>query len=307
MPKCFLNALIKLGVKNLQRTELEDVVFEKKYDGELQRPSGFEEHTYYSSGLWKDSKALHDTNINIIQDESFECFLSLNNCMGEKKTFTVLILDCYNQVDFIVDNNRLTECTVSLKNGENIEIPISVDKLDIGTHNLKFLILLDAYANPNTKTIDSLSSTDSILQCNVIVSEDTIESVPQTDASSDYSKTFFSTDSPLQFKSSSTISDGISIVKENNQYYIKVGNLSDSVKKGVLILFDNYKQIPLELKSSSQNYGYFELDSQKEFLYPIDLTMDLDDRTDHLLSAVCIYWIDDTEYACFSERIHLKH
>ena len=89
-------------------------------------------------GSWgENSQYMHDTTI-YLENNTLHTFLVFTNNMGKQFNCTLVIFDNYKQIDFEVDGKLMRQCTVSVENGTEIDIPITLSSLEEGKHDLVF-------------------------------------------------------------------------------------------------------------------------------------------------------------------------
>lgn len=265
-------------------------VFETQYNGNIKRLEGYENQNYYSMGLWDDnSNCLHDQIVCLNGQEELTMFLSLLNCLGEQYNFTLVIFDNCKQIAFEVDGTSMNQCTVNVKNGKEIYVPIKISSLAKGRHNLVCAIFVDTYDNLTEKEKMYAGSHDDILKSTVIVDND---------------ETVYENKEYLSVDTIKARTDGIVLNKTNGkQYSIEVGNLQEEIKENAIILLDNFEQVSIGDVDSL--YECILLGEEEEVIIPLEeyfKKIEYDEK-EHVIQAMCIRDVENNGKVFFSNRI----
>jgi hypothetical protein len=244
--------------------------FEQHYQGDILHLNGFEDQNYYDMGLWKDSTALHDSTIYMNANEPFGCFFSISNKLGTNYNFTILVFDNYEQIEFTVDNDSMTKCTVNINNGSSINVPITIPSMQEGKHDLVFVVFVDTYRDLTENERIYAGSKDGALRCNVIVNDN-----------SNFLNKFIESN----YEKLPARTDGVRLNKiDEEKYIIEAGNLVDSTEYCAIILLDNYVQVNI---TETQSFCYITLKPDEEITIPITDYVNNDGK-DHEVSTIFI-------------------
>ena len=202
-------------------------------------------------GLYNiDGNIEKDFNFYINENESFEKFISIGHLIDKPRTYKLLIFVDFKQTLFNIDDQEPTlDYTFDMNPYETIEIPIMLQQLQKGQHEILFVIVKD----PNNKSLDEefRKSTDMnhllFIRCNVIVEKENIPNYEHTKINDVNNKgildgVFINNDKKvLKRWLSSTIS-----VNETLSYYIHVGNNTFDEKEYALIILQGWQQVDVE-------------------------------------------------------------
>jgi len=245
--------------------------FSENYEGPIMHLEGFEGQNYYDMGLWNNFNSIHNTTMSIDNSDTFSCYMSISNFLGNQYNFTIILLDNYEQKSILVDNIEMEKCTVSIEANSSINIPIIVPALKEGKHDLIFVVFINTYSEMSEEERMFAGSNDGYLRCNVIVNN-TLEYPEAISASI--------------IETSTARTDGIRLNRLNDDYYsIESGNLGTETENCAIILFDNFEQIKL---SDNSKYIYVELYPNEGVVIPINDYIDTNDGLSHEISAISI-------------------
>lgn len=265
--------------------------FQTKFTGEVRKLEGFENQTYYSLGLWdNNSNYFHDTTVFLKENEEFSMFLALLNCMGEKYNYTVILFDNYQQIEFEVDGELMNQCTVCIENGDELYIPIKINSLVNGKHDLIFAVFVDTYKTLTDEERIYTGDHDGVLRCTAIVGN---ENAVQHDNIQG-----------LRVDTVSARTNGVVLNKMNGEeYVIEVGNLGEKSMKNVIIVLDNFMQV--SISDDNSLYECILLNAGKEVIIPLEKYFKKieSDNTEHEIMAICISDIENGGKVFFSNRI----
>lgn len=249
--------------------------FNESYNGEVKKMDGFEGQTYYSYGLWgENSQYMHDTTI-YLENNTLHTFLVFTNNMGKQFNCTLVIFDNYKQIDFEVDGKLMRQCTVSVENGTEIDIPITLSSLEEGKHDLVFAVFLNTYTELTDEERLGTGPSDGALRCLAVVGN---------------KEEFPDAFNYLGVDRIEARTNGIVINKFNgNENFIEVGNLDEETESCAIIFMDNFEQINL-LNTQSYPYDLVNLEPGKEIMIPVEeylKNVSKDNKT-HEIMAICI-------------------
>lgn len=60
------------------------------------------------------------------EGETFSKFISIINNMGADWCYTLIAFDNYRQIPFFVEGKELVTCSVKVKNGESVQVPVEI-------------------------------------------------------------------------------------------------------------------------------------------------------------------------------------
>ena len=265
--------------------------FQTQFTGEVRKLEGFENQTYYSMGLWdNNSNYFHDTTVSLKENEEFSMFLALLNCMGEKYNYTVILFDNYQQIEFEVDGELMNQCTVCIENGDELYIPIKINSLVNGKHDLIFAVFVDTYKTLTDEERIYTGDHDGVLRYTAIggnenaVQHDNIQG--------------------LRVDTVSARTNGVVLNKMNGEEYaIEVGNLDEKPMNNVIIVLDNFMQV--SISDDNSLYECILLNPGEEVIIPLEEYFQKieSDNTEHEITVISISDIENSGKVFFSNRI----
>ena len=265
--------------------------FQTQFTGEVRKLEGFENQTYYSMGLWdNNSNYFHDTTVSLKENEEFSMFLALLNCMGEKYNYTVILFDNYQQIEFEVDGELMNQCTVCIENGDELYIPIKINSLVNGKHDLIFAVFVDTYKTLTDEERIYTGDHDGVLRCTAIVGH---ENAVQHDNIQG-----------LRVDTVSARTNGVVLNKMNGEEYaIEVGNLDEKPMNNVIIVLDNFMQV--SISDDNSLYECILLNPGEEVIIPLEEYFQKieSDNTEHEITVISISDIENSGKVFFSNRI----
>lgn len=265
--------------------------FQTQFAGEVRMLEGFENQSYYSMGLWdNNSNYFHDTTVSLKENEEFSMFLALLNCMGEKYNYTVILFDNYQQIEFEVDGELMNQCTVCIENGDELYIPIKINSLVNGKHDLIFAVFVDTYKTLTDEERIYTGDHDGVLRCTAIVGN---ENAVQHDNIQG-----------LRVDTVSARTNGVVLNKMNGEEYaIEVGNLDEKPMNNVIIVLDNFMQV--SISDDNSLYECILLNPGEEVIIPLEEYFPKieSDNTEHEITVISISDIENSGKVFFSNRI----
>lgn len=236
---------------------------------ETKKIEGLEDAEGYGHGIYtRQGECLHDMINYVKSTDDLSVYCHISNDLGDTYTFTVVALDNYHQIPFMVNGEECLNYTIEIPNSSETDIPIDLGEFVSGRHDLVFLTIINA--GMKVSESDSITVTDGYMDGSMrstfIVDDDTELNNPIT----------------YQTGTSDTIYSGISIEKKDDESYeLSVSGVYDDDKYISVIVFDNYEEI--------ENYT-MELGAKKKATIPFDYSPD--DSVNHELTAVVLYQTD---------------
>lgn len=261
--------------------------FQTRFNGETKSLEGFENQRHYSMGLWDNSSNdLQNSSIYLKENEEVDMFLSLMNCLGGECNFTIVILDNCKQTEFVVDGTSMRQCTVNIENQKEVFIPIKLDSLMSGRHDLIFAIFVNTYKDLTEEERIAAGNHDDALKCTFIVENDNVIQ-----------------ENNIEYLETNTIkarTNGAVFNKlDGKEYFLEVGNLDEEIKRNTIIFLDNFEQVSIGNMSGLHiqlNAGDEVVVSLEDYFKKIK-----DDEKEHEIIAICIS--DNDNRVFFSNRI----
>ena len=220
-------------------------------------------------GLFDMRGKLEDAkSFNINKGDKFQKIISLGNMVDQERHYKVILFVDFKQQEFVANSNKVSEYDFKAKDHENILIPVEINDLQEGFHDIFFVIV----KHPDIKSLDEdfRMATDMnnllFIRFNVLVG-DTIP--PNINLNT------FENETP-------TIFDGIFLSKEkdkllvwtkedvedlkNVDFNIHVGNESyDEQQDFAVITLLNWKQVDFH---NNQNVVFFSLKKGAKLFIP---------------------------------------
>lgn len=233
----------------------------------VKKIEGLEHEEGYGTGIYTtQGKCLHDMTNYTNSTEDLSLYYHISNDLGDTHTFTIVVLDNYHQIPFIVNGKKCLNYTVEIPNLEETDIPIDLGKLTSGRHDIVFLTSINA----GTKEIEFdpivHGFMDSAHRSTFIVDDDNELYNPIT----------------YQTNASNTEYSGVNLKKiDNESYELSVAGEYDDNKSVSVIVFDNYEEI-----------GKYTLELGAKKSVSIPFYYSADSNIKHELSAVVLYKTD---------------
>lgn len=82
-----------------------------------------------------------DTKISLESGEEYHRYVFLKQQVEEEGEYSLLVFDNFRKIPYCVDGQETDHCTVKLKYGDEIMVPVTVNGLADGYHNLIFIWL----------------------------------------------------------------------------------------------------------------------------------------------------------------------
>lgn len=101
-------------------------------------------------------------NYSLKTDEVWEKFIAISNSTDNSSKYKLILLVDYKQCNFNVDGNPVKDYTFQMNKNETIEMPVSLNKLNEGLHDILFLVVID-----DNKSTD-IRFRNTTLTCNLI-------------------------------------------------------------------------------------------------------------------------------------------
>lgn len=221
----------------------------------------------YGYGIYTpDGDYLHDRISNHGSTEDIIVKFHLSNDLGENHVFTLVVLDNYKQIPFVIDNQEGKNYSVELANKNETDIPINLGKMNAGRHDVVFLVFVDAIIQP--------------AEDSVIVGNSAIRAIFIIDSDNSYTNPVMATN-----VYSESDDDSLNLqVSDNDEYELSISS-SDEDQITSIIVFDNYEEI--------ESYT-INLKSKTKTVIPFSYHMPSDSAT-HVISAVALSNADGSE------------
>lgn len=279
---CIMVSVIYLAVNSPQISMLSDDLvyteFQKQLEKETKNIPGLSEDNSIEMGIANQLGVCEqDQRVNLDSGETYERFVCLQQNIEKTGCYSLVVFDNFKQIPFCVDGIKMNQCTISLKYGEALNVPVSIDGLEDGVHRLVFVWLFNVNKNFSKKEISEYDYTDltSALWTDVVVGEDTwnLDTVL-------YDRNFFdncSTDINImnQDGADDRWMGWLDAEKRGGKFYVTAGNNTDEkISKTVVWLMSDYEQVPIDQKG---NYClYAEIPQNKFISQPISYKKNTD-------------------------------
>ncbi|WP_026528159.1 hypothetical protein [Butyrivibrio sp. VCD2006] len=208
--------------------------------------------------------------INYVKStDDLSVYCHISNDLGDTYTFTVVALDNYHQIPFMVNGKECMNYTIEIPNSSETDIPIDLGKFLPGRHDLVFLMTINAGMKVSESDPMTDGFMDGSMRSTFIVDDDTELNNPIT----------------YQADTSDTKYTNISIEKKDDESYeLSFAGSYDDDKYISAIVFDNYEEI--------ESYT-MELGANKKVTIPFKYSPD--NSVNHELTAVILYQTDGND------------
>lgn len=193
-----------------------------------------------------------DTEISLKSGEKYHRYVSLKQQVEEEGEYSLLIFDNFRKIPFYVDGREMEHCTVKLKYGEEILVPVTIDELADGYHNLIFIWLGEINRPMDKKALEEQFYTP-VSNCMCVdVEVETSEWQPECGT---YAGEYFQGCSTVvNLQSQYGIDNKTEYIVEmksgQERLFATVGNTSeDEMSKKILWVINDFEQVPIDDKN----------------------------------------------------------
>lgn len=234
----------------------------------------------YSLGLYDTNGDIEPKRTFKTKIDSFSKEISFYNQVKEAE-FLLILFDHGLQKEFRVDNKETIAYSFSLKEGQSIKIPVTIENLNTGFHSINYVII------PNPEKVitdkDRIIQADQLSQIytvkvNVLNNIDKIPSPPQ-DNFKEYKSTNSAIHGPFITKETENMSIWLqeSISPEQQlSFYTHFGNSSSKEIDFYLISMLDWKQIPIY---EDNNWVYSKLKPGEQKYFNSNVNVKQNDQT----------------------------
>lgn len=249
----------------------------------VKKIEGLEHEEGYGTGIYTtQGECLHDMTNYKKSTEDLSLYYHISNDLGNTHTFTIVILDNYHQIPFVVNDEECLNYTVEIPNFEETDIPIDLGKLTSGRHDIVFLTFINAGTTEIGFDPIVHGFMDSAHRSTFIVDDDN------------------ELYNPITYHANAEDNEylGVNLKKvDKDSYELSVAGVYDDDKCVSVIVFDNYEEI-----------GKYTLELGAMNSVSIPFNYSADNNIKHELAAVLLYKTDgdDSEEpidSLFSTRI----
>lgn len=243
------------------------------------------------------------------KDECFKKYISLKNCIGEEICYTLLAFCNYKQIPLYIEGKNMPHCSVKVKHGERIQVPVEIRDLQEGKNDILFVWFIDTNKTLTQAELESINDNGNALElrCTVYVGE---SNTPNTDLelqdNLEYLEGVNNTITIQKEYGKDNMSlDKIALSKRHSQIYISAGNYEKNICKCVVLLLKDYSQVKIDGKP----YKYLEIPSESHVSIPFSLDTKNMEQTE--LTAIFIEVPEKKEYGvtgtvAFSDRTFIN-
>lgn len=207
-------------------------------------------------------------------EQAWDKFISISNMTDKSLVYKLLLFVDYKQSLFQIDDTQVQDFTFKIDSKQTMEIPITIDNLADGLHDILLLIVID----PNIKSLDSkfrsTTANNNLLyfRFNIIVNKESYQTsdlvkYEQRDLKDSFPGILLNRE--LNDYKKNWWSDNLDI-KEKLNFYAHISNKDFSEKqKCVLITLLDWKQVPF----GENIFIFTEVDRGKTITVPFEVQM----------------------------------
>lgn len=217
-----------------------------------------------------------------LEENYLEKFINIANYINKDMEYNLLVFVNYKQVTFKVEDKEYDVFNAFIQKNKSLQIPVKIDGLSPGFNDILFLIVPEANQVPTTYS-DEFYGEILSLRCNAFWGAEDIldrhdslklETINETNNNVSILEKngieyfdFISCDLPLKTK---------------KQFFLCIKNKNDYYEDFILILLDNWNQIPL----GEKDFELVTVESNKSGIYPVSIPFDT--KGNHKLVAIAV-------------------
>ena len=189
--------------------------------------------------------------------------LIIQNDLGKTFCFTLVIIDNFEQKSFWVDGVEMDYCTVKVKNGDNIQVPVELKNLYYGKNDMIYIWFIGTNRDMTEKQLRSINmGGNAAYNHNILCvknDEYNDDVLKKLNFNAVDDNVFPSPNTEISIQSEYGIDNkAILDIDPHIAHYITVGNFETTSKRCILILLQNFIQTPID----NNTFACVEIPSQ---------------------------------------------
>lgn len=233
------------------------------------------------------------------EGNAFSKFISIINNMGADWCYTLTVFDNYRQIPFFVDEKEHMTCSVKVKNGGSLQVPVEVRNLKPGKNELMFVWIVNTNEDlTESEWVDTNWVNAGFLRCDVCVGN--AEGIClESSASLEYFDDVHCNVNIQEVYGEDLMDvDKIVLEESNDTVYITAGNHEDTAVQRVVVVLKDFRQIDI----GGQSFVYLEIPPQKFVSIPV--SMKINDEDPHEMFVIVMNASEDNMFeTVFSNRV----
>jgi len=211
-------------------------------------------------------------------------YITIGNYVKEDREYSIMALVNYRQSSFCIENEEYLLYSVFIEKNKDLKIPIEIKDLNHGTNEILFLIIPNAKRDltEEERVERGIFSDVYHIRCKAIVGNESAQNIEE----SNKIETVAGANTELCLSTDHT-GKGINMpfckLDKSDHFYLTVGNINETETEYMVIVFDNWEQVPFYQGRSSL---YINLPGNTQTVLPVDI--DINKQKEHELVAIAL-------------------